>query len=428
MDARRLALALACLGAAYASEELEECQNVGGKSKCAAEVLEAMLEGFAQNPKKFVGLTVHSTYSEFQAYFHNAGMHDCPRPCLPHEEPCVKFGPNYPGMADVVWARNDGMVNHPEWYPELSSKSSNKEIAKALYMHGVKKCKRICEDDEEEGHFEPIKKGPSLEGWMTTTTVKGQKLYPSTPTAAPTTAPSVATTVAPTVAPTAAPTVPLVVLPTPPTAAPTVAPTEAPTVAVTTPPTAAPTLAPATTTPKALTAAPTMAPTTTINPVIEEHDCGQIGRTFSMLDFVGHLPVQQTSSAACRAHCEKFPEAAYFNYYVPLSTCHCPPSDTLFEKALGKDYIGGKLDCKVEYVKRIDSNVPEVSYTGNATSGFLLVAGVMVAAASSLAVVFFGHYWKQSRQLRREHEQTPRPLLLPHAVSEDLEGAEDLTE
>eukprot|EP00913_Durusdinium_trenchii_P022331 g20981.t1 len=52
----------------------------------------------------------------------------------------------------------------------------------------------------------------------------------------------------------------------------------------------------------------------------------------------------------------------------------------------------------------------------------------MVAAASSLAVVFFGHYWKQSRQLRREHEQTPRPLLLPHAVSEDLEGAEDLTE
>eukprot|EP00913_Durusdinium_trenchii_P022332 g20981.t2 len=126
----------------------------------------------------------------------------------------------------------------------------------------------------------------------------------------------------------------------------------------------------------------------------------------------GHLPVQQTFSAACRAHCEKFPEAAYFNYYVPLSTCHCPPSDTLFEK----------------YVKRIDSNVPEVSYTGNATSGFLLVAGVMVAAASSLAVVFFGHYWKQSRQLRREHEQTPRPLLLPHAVSEDLEGAEDLTE
>ena len=64
-------------------------------------------------PRKFIGLTVHSTYSDFQAegllvisqavatkadadqwghilspvqaYFHNTGMHGCPRPCLPQE-------------------------------------------------------------------------------------------------------------------------------------------------------------------------------------------------------------------------------------------------------------------------------------------------------------------------------------------------------
>ena len=57
-----------------------------------------------------MGLTVHSNYSEFQAYFYNAGMHECPRPCMPQalsqwllglvwgqEEPCVEFGTAYPG-------------------------------------------------------------------------------------------------------------------------------------------------------------------------------------------------------------------------------------------------------------------------------------------------------------------------------------------
>ncbi|CAE7469988.1 unnamed protein product, partial [Symbiodinium sp. CCMP2456] len=44
------------------------------------------------------------------AYFHNAGMHDCPRPCFPQEEECVKFSSAYPGMAKVAWARDVGMV------------------------------------------------------------------------------------------------------------------------------------------------------------------------------------------------------------------------------------------------------------------------------------------------------------------------------
>lgn len=63
------------------------------------------------------------------------------------EEPCVAFGSAYPGvfddilkprvvagMADVAWAKHDGMVHHPEWYPELSSGSSDQEVAAALYM------------------------------------------------------------------------------------------------------------------------------------------------------------------------------------------------------------------------------------------------------------------------------------------------------
>lgn len=131
---------------------LKTCENAEGSSVCGAEVVKAMVDGFASNPEKFIGLTVHSTYSDFQAYFHNTGMHKCPRPCLPQEEKCVAFGPKYPGLKDVRWVRYDGMINHPQWFPELSSDSTDVEIAKVLYMHGNKNCPRVCLADEEEGH------------------------------------------------------------------------------------------------------------------------------------------------------------------------------------------------------------------------------------------------------------------------------------
>ena len=54
-----------------------------------------------------------------------------------------------------------------------------------------------------------------------------------------------------------------------------------------------------------------------------------------------------------------------------------------------------------------------------------------LSCGERFAKVFFGHYWKQSRQLRREHEQTPRrsrnmivfagfPFLFPHFCFEHL--------
>eukprot|EP00435_Cladocopium_sp_Y103_P022801 s1840_g5.t1 len=144
------------------------CTNGGPKSHCTTEVVDAMLHGFSDDPSKFVGLNVTSTFSDFQAYFHNAGMHQCRRPCLPYEEPCVIFGPFYPGMGDVMWVRTHGMLEHPEWYPDLSATSSNKDIAKALYMRGTPSCKRVCEDGEEEGHYVPADSefSPLSERWM----------------------------------------------------------------------------------------------------------------------------------------------------------------------------------------------------------------------------------------------------------------------
>eukprot|EP00439_Symbiodinium_sp_Y106_P016805 s751_g2.t1 len=313
-----------------------QCINAPGQTECGRQVEKAMLEGFAKHPNKYVGLTIHSTYTDFQAYFHNAGMHDCPRPCFPQEEECVKFSSTYPGMAKVAWARDVGMAKHPEWYPELSSHSSDKQIARALYMHGIEGCPRVCEDDEVEGHFEPFYEGVQVaesESWM-----KGAQQAATEPP----------TTQAPTMPPTEPPTTQAPITTPVPTLPPsTQAPTPAPTTQA--PTTQAPTPEPTTT--AALTQAPTPAPTTTTEapaptpapttqlpapaplpslPSIHQGSkkpaCFKVGYSYTLLDCLNHVPSITGSREDCKAHCAGFKEASYFLFHVPLSLCHCPPA------------------------------------------------------------------------------------------------------
>lgn len=110
-----------------------------------------MTHGFAQHPEHYIGLSVHSTYSAFQAYYHNGDMHFCPRPCLKMEQACVPFTPSFPGMDHIAECRKQ-MVQQPEAFPELSSDSTDQEVAKALYMRGAPGVPRVCEDDERPGH------------------------------------------------------------------------------------------------------------------------------------------------------------------------------------------------------------------------------------------------------------------------------------
>lgn len=91
---------------------------------------------------------------------------------MAQEEPCVKFGPDYAGMNDVLWVRQIGLIKHPEWYPELPYPASNREIASVLYKHGIQTCLRPCDPGEEEGHFVPAAQAPvyaDSEGWLTST-------------------------------------------------------------------------------------------------------------------------------------------------------------------------------------------------------------------------------------------------------------------
>jgi len=166
----RLVIALVLEGAGIA----HKCNNAAPKTHCYKEVMHAMLHGFARHPKDYPGLSIKSSFTEFQAFFHNAMMNNCPMPCMAQEEPCMKFGPNYPGMDDVKWAKRVGIVKHPEWYPELPYPATDKQIASVLYKHGVRTCPRPCDAGEEEGHFVPVDDAPvyaDSEGWLTSTTL-----------------------------------------------------------------------------------------------------------------------------------------------------------------------------------------------------------------------------------------------------------------
>ncbi|CAJ1361379.1 unnamed protein product [Effrenium voratum] len=135
-----------------ATSKSAKCHAPKVDTKCHSE---AMLDGFAKHPEHYIGLTTKSNYRDFQAYFWNLGMHDCPRPCMAQEEACVKFDEKYPCMQDVMWAAYHGIVENPEWYPELRTGLPLKDFALVLYTHGQPGCPRPCDEGEPEGHFVP---------------------------------------------------------------------------------------------------------------------------------------------------------------------------------------------------------------------------------------------------------------------------------
>lgn len=399
-----------------------KCQNARPKTVCEKAVTHAMLHGFAKNPKKYIGLSIKSTFTDFQAYFHNNLMHECPRPCLEQEEPCKKFGPGYPGMGAVNWAKQIGIPKNPQWYPDLPYPASDKQIAKELYRHGDNNCPRPCDDDEEEGHFVPMATAPVLadsEGWLTSTTVTVTSTTVTSATATTATAttvtippPTMETTPLP---PTAPATTKLPLATTQPATTQTsVAENVGPPVTVfgatktttvatkttgTTVATKTTTVATdASVTPQAtktttvvVTEPVTTAPATTSKAPVHEESCFKSGKSLSLLDAVGYTAVSADSSQDCQTHCKSANNAdiGFFLWYEPLKTCHCPPSAAT-EIGVGPEFVSGPLSCDIALSVLADSSIeifrsPSVGFRVPAILvGTFLAVAVVGAAAVAL--------------------------------------------
>ncbi|CAE8690936.1 unnamed protein product [Polarella glacialis] len=165
-----LATVLPAVGLVYDAD----CLNAEPRSECNDKVLWAMNQGFEEKPASFVGLTVHSSFRDFQAFFHNARMYNCSRPCFEEEEPCVVFGQGYPCLGDVTWAMHEGLPSHPQWYPLLTpGKATALEMAQTLYQQGHPGCPRPCGAGELYGHsvpYVPHVEYAAAEGWLITST------------------------------------------------------------------------------------------------------------------------------------------------------------------------------------------------------------------------------------------------------------------
>lgn len=317
---------------------------------------------------------------------------------MAQEEPCSPLGPTYPGNGDINWAKNTGLAQHPEWYPELTADSSDYEVAHVLYMHGVETVPRPCEDGEKAGHFKAVEEAPQFaesEGWLTRTSTMTRTTVITTHTSTKTTVtPTTATTTSMTTKTqtfTAMPTMPPL-----PTAPPIVTTTKSPTTAspeTTAAPTDAPTPAPQPTEAPTTPAPPTPAPSASATDAPEvQENCFHQGRSYLPLDAMGYLPITMDNKEDCQAHCSETQDnEGFYVFYVPLQICHCPPEDAA-EEALDPGWFGGPVTCgeEEEAIIRDDASlrVSESKAPATSLAVFLVAAASVAATVTAVAFAF----------------------------------------
>lgn len=120
-------------------EPCNVCRTVVNEGElCYKEVEWAMEFGIRQHPEWYSGLMANSSRQEFQDYL--SAKYDCPLACglchtVQQGEPC------YEG---VMWAMQHGIVQHPEWYPDLTKDSSFQEFQSHLHQGMFHNCPEPC--------------------------------------------------------------------------------------------------------------------------------------------------------------------------------------------------------------------------------------------------------------------------------------------
>mmetsp|Transcript_84544 Transcript_84544/g.244386 ORF Transcript_84544/g.244386 Transcript_84544/m.244386 type:complete len:789 (+) Transcript_84544:3-2369(+) len=124
----------------HSKSHIDPCHIAKEGEDCFDDVVDAMVRGIIKHPHKFPGLTPDSTFEEFQqALYMDPDSSSCPRPCscktaLPGDE-CYKH---------VLWAKNQGIVGHPDWYHGLGKNPTLEEIQAYLAKDSKGTCTAPC--------------------------------------------------------------------------------------------------------------------------------------------------------------------------------------------------------------------------------------------------------------------------------------------
>merc|ERR1719254_50989 len=71
-------------------------------------------------------------------------LEDPSAPAPPAQEECRSATEGDSCHEEVLWSINNGIRNHPEWYPGLNRKSSFEEFQRLLHKRGQGNCPMPC--------------------------------------------------------------------------------------------------------------------------------------------------------------------------------------------------------------------------------------------------------------------------------------------
>jgi len=111
----------------------EQCRTTEPGEQCHAAATWAMKVGVKQHPEWYPNLTMRSSFAEFQAHLSRHDREGCPKPC----DLCHTAVPGEACHAAVTWAREHGIRLHPEWYLGLTYGASFEEFQAHLHAGGM---------------------------------------------------------------------------------------------------------------------------------------------------------------------------------------------------------------------------------------------------------------------------------------------------
>jgi len=137
-----------------------ECQEVQKGSECYLAVEYLRLHGFDAHPTWYPGYTSRSSFEVVQDMLYGLEKSGCPKPCFAKASfqteqaaeakfDCKDTAEGDLCYASIVWLKEVGLGQHPDWYPNLKTSSSSAAIQAELHRRGKADCRLPCAPHED---------------------------------------------------------------------------------------------------------------------------------------------------------------------------------------------------------------------------------------------------------------------------------------
>eukprot|EP00930_Biecheleria_cincta_P031581 TRINITY_DN2191_c0_g1_i1.p1 TRINITY_DN2191_c0_g1~~TRINITY_DN2191_c0_g1_i1.p1 ORF type:complete len:871 (+),score=126.83 TRINITY_DN2191_c0_g1_i1:116-2614(+) len=134
----------------------DSCETAKPGSNCSDSIRWAMRTGIHRHPEWFHGLDSSSTFEDFQLNYFFDRKHGCERPCSPgsttaaeNASSCETAENGSKCWLSVMWAKNEGILENPEWFYGLNGSSTFEDFQTMYYDQGKHGCQRPCEPSKD---------------------------------------------------------------------------------------------------------------------------------------------------------------------------------------------------------------------------------------------------------------------------------------